>query len=51
MIAGRQASGASISFGYVDEDGMPRLTQLPMTDLTQLPGAPVPRSSPPSTQK
>jgi hypothetical protein len=51
MIAGRQASGASISFGYVDEDGTPRLTQLPMTDPMQLPGAPVPGPPPPSTQK
>lgn len=37
MIAARQVTGAAVSFGYLDEDGAPRLTQLPLIDSDSAP--------------
>ena len=37
MIAARQITGAAVSFGYIDETGTPRLTQLPMLEPTMAP--------------
>lgn len=34
LIASRQATSPSVSFGYLDEHGMPHITQLPMVDPT-----------------
>lgn len=35
LIASRQATSASVSFGYLDEQGTPHITQLPMVDPVQ----------------
>lgn len=40
MVLVRLTSGAAASFGYIDENGVPRLTQIPMTESTAAPSPP-----------